>query len=256
MKERGGALIATVTPEILPSEQLATLEQVFDGVIELTVNEERSKFQRYVRVKNSPDPFFRQERLPYEIVGTPAHVSIASKITQDFESYKANLKMVQPGIIDSLGVRAFVTAINTLAIIHKKAFEELGYEKGYEMLYNCGKEVGEAAFKPLFETLKIPRSEFTPQGVANIAELYVRYINLTGWGEFKFIRFDESRGRIYFRLWNSGIASELGQYGKPVDAFVAGGLAGCLKPWGEAVCKEVSCSAKGDEFCEFEVTLL
>jgi predicted hydrocarbon binding protein/KaiC/GvpD/RAD55 family RecA-like ATPase len=256
LKERGGALIASVTPEILPSQQLATLEQVFDGVIELTVSEEKFKFQRYLRVKNSPDPFFRQEKLPYEIVGTPAHISIASKITQDFESYKANLKMVQPGIIDSLGVRAAVVGIDTLAIIHKKAFEELGYEKGYEMLYKCGEEVGKAVFEPLFEKLKVPRSELTPQGVANIADLYVRYINLTGWGEFKYLRFDESKGRIYFRLYNSGIASLLGQQGRPVDAFVAGGLAGCLKPWGEAVCKETSCSARGDEFCEFEVTLL
>jgi KaiC/GvpD/RAD55 family RecA-like ATPase/predicted hydrocarbon binding protein len=256
MKDLGGALIATVTPEMLPSDQLAVLEQVFDGVIELTVQEEKTKFQRYVRVKNSPDPFFRQERLPYEIVGTPAHVAIAIKITQDFESYKANLKMVQPGIIDSLGARAAITGMESFAIIHKKAFEVLGYEKGYEMLLECGREVGEAVFKPLFEKFKIPRSELTPQGVASLAELYIGYINLTGWGEFKYVRFDETKGRIYLRLWNSGIASQMLGYGKPVDAFVAGGFEGALKPWGKATCKEISCIAKGDEFCEFQVDLL
>jgi KaiC/GvpD/RAD55 family RecA-like ATPase/predicted hydrocarbon binding protein len=258
IKERSGALIATVTPEMLPSDQLAALEQIFDGVIELTTKEEKTKFQRYVRVKNSPDPFFRQERLPYEIVGTPAHVSIASKITQDFESYKANLKMVQPGIIDSLGVRAAVLGVDMLATIHRKAFEELGYEKGYGMLYKCGEEVGEGVFEPIFEKLRVPRSELSPQGIANIADLYVRYVNLTGWGEFKYIRFDETRNRIYLRLWNSGIASQpqLSKYGKPVDAFIAGGFAGCLKPWGKAICKETSCIAKGDEFCEFELTFL
>jgi KaiC/GvpD/RAD55 family RecA-like ATPase/predicted hydrocarbon binding protein len=256
MKERGGVLVATVTPEMLPPDQLAGIEQVFDGVIELTIKEERTKFQRYVRVKNSPDPFFRQERLPYEIVGKPAHVAISTKITQDFESYKANLKMVQPGIIDSLGVRAAVIGIDALAVIHRKAFEVLGYEKGYEMLYRCGESVGEAVFKPLYEKLKVARSELTPVGIANIADMYVRYGNLTGWGEFRYLRFDASRGKIYLGLWNSGIASELLQYGKPVDAFVAGGFAGCLKPWGKAVCKEISCIAKGDEFCEFEVTLL
>lgn len=248
--------MATVTPEILPPDQLAAIEQVFDGVIELTVKEEKNKFQRYVRVKNSPDPFFRQERLPYEIAGTPAHVSIASKITQDFESYKANLKMVHPGVIDSLGARAAVIGVDALATIHKKAFDMLGYEKGYDMLYRCGEEIAEAVFEPLFEKLKIARSELTEGSIANIADLYTRYINLTGWGEFKYIRFDSRKNQIYLRLWSSGIGSELLQYGKPVDAFVAGGFAGCLKPWGKAICKEISCIARGDEFCEFEVTLL
>jgi KaiC/GvpD/RAD55 family RecA-like ATPase len=83
IKKWPGVFIITVNPETLTPVNLAVLEEVFEGIIELKMLEEKNEFLRYVRVKNSPIPSFRSERLTYEIAHDGLSVSIASKIIKD-----------------------------------------------------------------------------------------------------------------------------------------------------------------------------
>jgi KaiC/GvpD/RAD55 family RecA-like ATPase len=80
-----GVFFITLNPETLSSVDLAIFEEVFEGIIELTIQEKGKKFQRYLRVKNSPLPTFVPERLSYEIIDGGHGISIAPVLTENSE---------------------------------------------------------------------------------------------------------------------------------------------------------------------------
>jgi len=78
-----GVFMVTLNPETLSSVDMAKFEEAFEGVIELTIQENQRKFRRYIRVKNSPVPSFILERLPYDIVDKGRSISIAPVLTKE-----------------------------------------------------------------------------------------------------------------------------------------------------------------------------
>jgi KaiC/GvpD/RAD55 family RecA-like ATPase len=254
LKRQGAILIVTMNPDMVNATDLATIEDCFDGIIELTVREEKMKFQRYIRVKNSPISSFRQERLPYEIVGGNTGISIGSKITEDFESFKANIRMTAPGIIDILGDRSSIDTALIFGNVHKLIFEALGYEEGYNLICQVGIQTSEAWIRPYLDKLEVdisdPHASFT-----ELAEEFAKYPTLRGYGVLELIDIDLKRKVVRFRLQNSQVAQLMVGYGKPVDAYIAGSLiAGARLVFGRnTVCRETMCVAKGDDHCEFEI---
>jgi KaiC/GvpD/RAD55 family RecA-like ATPase len=85
IKKLLGVFIVTLNPETLSPVDLATFEEIFEGIIQLTIHERGKKFQRYLRVKNSPVPSFMPERLPYEIIDGGHAISIAPVLGEDPE---------------------------------------------------------------------------------------------------------------------------------------------------------------------------
>jgi len=254
LKRQGAIVMATINPDTVNTTDLATIEEGFDGIIELTVKEEKMRFQRYIRVKSSPISSFKQERLPYEIVGGNIGISIGFRIAEDFESYKANLKMTSFGVIDSLGARIYIQDTAVLRSLHRLVFQELGYEKGYALMYQVGADSVETMIRPYVERLKVDISQPTPK-LPDIARTLLSSVGLSGYGELKLISLDLQTKTSRARLFNSPVASELTGYGKPVDAYMAGCIGRGVKLvfGGDNVCKEVLCVAKGDDYCEFEV---
>lgn len=84
-KEWLGVFIVTLNPETLSPMNLAIFEEVFEGVIELTIQEKEKRFQRQVRVKNSPIPSFVPERLTYEIIDKGRSISITPVLAKSSE---------------------------------------------------------------------------------------------------------------------------------------------------------------------------
>jgi predicted hydrocarbon binding protein/KaiC/GvpD/RAD55 family RecA-like ATPase len=253
-KKRKGVLVATAKRNMVKSRDMSCLEDIFDGIIELSISEEQARFQRRIRVRDSPAPQFRQDRLPYEIVGNLGVVSVASKIVKDFESFKASMRVTRPGVLDMLGVRTFVSTSKAFANIHRLAFSELGYEKGKELLYKWGFESARTFTAPVAGAMKVDLANI-PE---TVIDMFIKFMDLRGWGHFDSIKLDEKRQRGSVRYLESPVAAELHDYGKPVDAYVAGSVARLAEVlYGQnTVAKEVSCVAKGDEYCEFEVTKL
>jgi KaiC/GvpD/RAD55 family RecA-like ATPase/predicted hydrocarbon binding protein len=256
LKRQGGVLLSTLNPETVSPSDLAIIEETFDGIIELTINEEKLKFQRYIRVKDSPIPLFRQEKLPYEIVGTEEGISVGAKIAEDFESFKANIRMTSPGVIDILGDRCHIQSVAALANLHELLFEVLGYEKGFDLMYQVGMKSAESMIKPYLDKFKIdissPAFSFT-----DLVDAFISYPVMRGYGGFELVEFDQERKVIRFKLTNSPVARHLAGYGKPVDAYIAGSVAGGarISLGGNVVCRETLCEAKGDDHCEFEASV-
>jgi predicted hydrocarbon binding protein len=188
-------------------------------------------------------------------VGGNIGISIGSKITEDFESFKTNIKMTAPGAIDVLGDRSLIETALLFGNMHKLVFEALGYEKGYNLICQVGIQTSEAWIRPYLDRLKVdisdPRASFT-----ELAKEFAKYPTLRGYGVLELIDIDLQRKVVRFRLQNSPVAQLLAGYGKPVDAYIAGSLiAGARLVFGKnTVCREIMCVAKGDDHCEFEVS--
>jgi predicted hydrocarbon binding protein len=212
------------------------------------------KFQRYIRVKNAPISSFKQERLPYEIVGGNIGISIGSRIAEDFEPFKANIKMPFPGVLDILGTRSYIQDVEAFGNLHKLLFEELGYEKGYNLLYEIGFRSAKMITKGYFEKFKIDISSPTTN-VSQLIEKFMSYPTLRGYGHLELLHFDEKKNLIRVKLTDSILISKFAGFGKPVDAYIAGTIAGIVGSALEedVVCKQTMCQAKGDDYCEFEV---
>jgi archaellum biogenesis ATPase FlaH len=80
-----GVFVVTLNPETLSPVDLAIFEELFEGIIELSIQQKGKKFQRYIRVKNSPIPSFQPEGLPYEIINDGHGISIAHVLTEASE---------------------------------------------------------------------------------------------------------------------------------------------------------------------------
>jgi KaiC/GvpD/RAD55 family RecA-like ATPase len=137
-KNYNAVFVTDVNPRALHPVELAVLEELFDGIVELSAQWENRRLQRYVTVRDSPLPRFRRERVPYEVVireNVAVGVSIGVALGEDFEAFKSTLALVAPGVIESQRegrmVLHYARGVRTL---HRTAFELAGYEKGYEIL--------------------------------------------------------------------------------------------------------------------------
>jgi predicted hydrocarbon binding protein len=253
LKRQGAIVMSTINPDTVSHTDLATFEDSSDGIIELTVKEEKMRFQRYIRVKSSPLALFRQERLPYEIVGTNLGISTGSKITEDFASFRANLKMNTPGILDILGDRSYIQSVRVITKLYMLLFEELGYDKAMELMYRVGAESVAGVTREYSEKLRVDIDSPNPD-LPELAKTFFGFVAMAGYGELELVSSDLAKNVILFRLFKSPVAQTLAGFGKPVDAYVSGCIAGGLKLLlgGNIVCEETLCVSRGDNYCEFK----
>jgi predicted hydrocarbon binding protein len=76
-----------------------------------------------------------------------------------------------------------------------------------------------------------------------------------GWGRFVLERFDSAKKSLIVKVYCSPFAEGYGSSSKPVCHMTRGVLAGMVSlVFGKEVeSKELSCLAKGDECCRFEI---
>jgi predicted hydrocarbon binding protein len=89
-------------------------------------------------------------------------------------------------------------------------------------------------------------------------DMFAKFISTRGWGDFKLSKTTGDNPKIHAVVHNIPVGEAMRGYGKPVDAYMAGCVAGIASLiLGEGVlCRETKCVAMGDERCEFEASRL
>lgn len=142
-------------------------------------------------------------------------------------------------------VRYLLVRPETLAAFQKAAEEEIG-EKASSILYQSGFQGGTLSSKRYREVFGFSDEEIT--------QFMVEMGPQIGWGRFELERFDAHKILIV-RVYHSPFAEAYGPSSKPVCHMIRGVLGGMgsLALRRDIESKEVSCLAKGDEYCRFVI---
>ncbi len=232
---------------MMDEKTLSTLEHAFDYVIELKVVEQEKTFQKYLRVTKSPLIDYISDMVPYEVV--PNGINLRTEIVREFDSMKHNAKMLKSGNIDFLGLRMAFIPADMFRVFSKILIEKNDYKAGYDLSHKIGKEIAYPIAKILLNKFKI----------ANIEEailFYARMCTLMGLGEMVIQDYNPKKGTLRIRLTNSAVCSQL-DLGKNMGALIEGAIEGTAETYtgSKCHCEEVMCVSKGDEYCEYLVTL-
>ncbi|MFA4855040.1 MAG: V4R domain-containing protein [archaeon] len=153
---------------------------------------------------------------------------------------------LEKGHIKLLEVPVNVIPVSVIAYLEKILIDTFGYEEARKKIYQGGYEGGRDFCNKFVERyrMKTPRE---------IIEWELNIVTMAGWGELELKRLDAKKGSALVIVKNSSVAEMLGPYGKSIDFFMEGFMAG-----GSSIAlgmpmkvTEVKCKSKGDSFCEF-----
>jgi KaiC/GvpD/RAD55 family RecA-like ATPase/predicted hydrocarbon binding protein len=238
--------ISTIDPRMFPPNVVAAFERLYDGTIALTMEEIDHKFQRFVRVKESPIAGFYSDKVPYNIVeGKPR---LLSALTEPFQSFREHLRFNADGTIDLAGSRFVLTNIVLTKSLLDEAVKVLGQKVATDEVYKLYKASGQAEFKSLMTAMNIHLGSMDPR---KILDLYASYLSTTGVGTMEVAKF--SSDQIVFKV-SSSLCLLSRKLNKPAAPFIAGTLAGAVEVLmsRSVTCTETRCQAMGDDFCEFD----
>ena len=143
-------------------------------------------------------------------------------------------------------VRYLLVRPETLIAFQKTAEKEIG-ERASQLLYQSGYEGGRLSSKRYREVFGFSDEE--------IIRFMLEMGPQIGWGRFELERFDGNNRVLIVRVYHSPFAEGYGPSSKPVCHMIRGVLGGMASTiFGkEPAPKEVSCLAKGDEYCRLEI---
>jgi predicted hydrocarbon binding protein len=143
-------------------------------------------------------------------------------------------------------VRYLLIRPETLAAFQKAIEKEIG-EKASRILFESGFQGGSLSSKRYREVLGFSDEE--------IIRFMMDMGSQIGWGRFELERFDSDKKRIIIKVHHSPFAEGYGSSSEPVCHMIRGVLGGMASlVFGKDVeSKELSCLAKGDECCRFEI---
>ena len=246
MMKLGGAVgLSVLVPKMHQPTVAASFEHLYDGVIQLTLQEEHRRLQKYIRVLKSPLSGFETRRFPYEV--TPSGFVLSVDFVDATETMKACLHQASEGVLHLFGERCFIMPSGVIAtIIHRLLGNNLAVAG--QAIYSSIKE----STRQIARTLLKWVSGTDPDEI--LRELS-KLTGLLGWGELEFLSEPDSRDYTII-LRRSPVAEALRSSNSPVDFIHAALIASML----EAVhntpyhCEETRCIAQGETYCEFHAT--
>jgi predicted hydrocarbon binding protein len=143
-------------------------------------------------------------------------------------------------------VRYLLIRPETLAALQKAIEEEIG-EKASRILFESGFHGGSLSSKRYREVFGLSDEE--------IVRFMMEMGSQIGWGRFELERFDSAEKRCVVKVYHSPFAESYGSSPKPICHLIRGVLGGMASVvFGKMIeSKELSCLARGDECCRFEV---
>ncbi len=143
-------------------------------------------------------------------------------------------------------IRYLLMRPETFVSFQKAIEKELG-DKASQILYQSGFHGGSLSSKNYQESLKLSGRE--------IIHFMVEMGPQIGWGRFELERFDSRSKILIVRVYHSAFAEGYGPSSKAVCHMIRGVLGGMASVvFGKKIeSKEVSCLAKGDKYCRFEI---
>lgn len=143
-------------------------------------------------------------------------------------------------------VRYLLMRPETFVAFQKAIEKELG-DKASQILYQTGFQGGSLSSRNYQEVLKLSGEE--------IIHFMVEMGSQIGWGRFELERFDGKNKVLIVKVYHSPFAEGYGPSSKAVCHMIRGVLGGMASSvFGKEIeSKEISCLAKGDQYCRFEV---
>jgi predicted hydrocarbon binding protein len=132
--------------------------------------------------------------------------------------------------------------------------------------HDSKKKIGTKILKLMYKNGKLTAEDtvahFEKLGVkkGQLINIWINWVNMYGIAYLEIIHINNEKPEVRIRSKKSPFAKEyLKRYGKqkePVDYILSGAIAGFFsKYFGKDVeCKEVSCVAKGEKYCQFVIT--
>jgi len=143
-------------------------------------------------------------------------------------------------------VRYLLIRPETLALFQKAIEKELS-RKAHEILFDSGFAGGVLSSKRYKEVFSLSDEE--------IVRFMMNMGSQIGWGRFELEKFDPNQKNLIVRVFHSPFAEAYGISSSGVCHFIRGvmaGMASTVFPK-TVISKELSCLAKGDPFCRFEI---
>lgn len=241
--------LSLLNPRMFDETVVAAFERLHDGVIVLSMKNVRDRFQRFVRVKESPISGFYTNEVPYEIVNSkPCPVT---SFAEPLSTFRSHLKLDPDGSISYFGSRYILLDTTALIDILQYMTEKVGLDikSAEEQIYGFAKEHGRSRFK-IFSSLTniLPIVETDRKSAL---ESITAFISANGIGVIRLDTFTDDL--VSFKVTNS-LCSRHQIASTVVHPYLAGVLAGVVesllnKPF---KCVETRCLAKGDDYCGFE----
>jgi predicted hydrocarbon binding protein len=143
-------------------------------------------------------------------------------------------------------VRYLLIRPETMVAFQKGAEAEIG-EKASTILYQSGFHGGALSSKRYRDVFGLLNEE--------IIRFMMEMGSQIGWGRFELERFDAGKKILIVRVYHSPFAEAYGSSSEPVCHMIRGVLGGMASSvFGKEIdSKEISCLARGDEYCRFEI---
>jgi predicted hydrocarbon binding protein len=143
-------------------------------------------------------------------------------------------------------VRYLLIRPETLIVLQKLVEEELG-EKASQILFKSGFAGGSLSSKKYRDVFKLSNED--------IIHFIIEMGSHIGWGRFELEELDLSLKRLVVRVYHSAFAESYGTSPTSVCHFIRGVLSGMASVIfeKEIEAKELSCLAKNDTSCRFEI---
>jgi KaiC/GvpD/RAD55 family RecA-like ATPase len=242
-----GKIVSLVlfNPKMFDDNIVAALEDLSDNIISLTVKEINGRYQRFIRVRQSPIPEFKMNEAPYNIVqGKPVLLTASTEPTH---ALKNQLNFNPDGTISLMGQRFTLSNARNLTRLMEQFIGSSSYDSVAQGIYEQARSDGQSDIKELLSSMNLRLYELDPK---RVLEFLCGYISVSGLGLTELVRFDGERAT--FRVRNS-LCSLAKRSDKPMNPHIAGLIAGVLglATGRTARCTETKCVALGDDFCEF-----
>lgn len=242
--------LTMINPKMFEETIVAAFEHLFDGNTSLTMKDVKGRFQRFIRVKQSPLPGFYADEVPYDIVNNKP--SLVACFSEPINTLRDHLKSNADGTMSIGGARFVLSNAELVNNLLGQAVKLLGFKTVSEQVYNLYKSSGQTELKAFIKAMNIQLTTSSPR---NILDMFAGYLSAVGSGITEMTEFTNEK--IIFNVKHS-LCSMNGKPDMPMGQYLAGTLAGALElVLGKKVhCDETKCEAKGDDYCEFVCKVL
>jgi predicted hydrocarbon binding protein len=244
-RQHHATTITFINPKMFDETIVAAFEHLFDGNIMLTMKDVKGRFQRFIRVRQSPLPGFYADEVPYDIVENKP--LLVASFAEPVAKLRDHLKLNADGTISIGGARFVLSNAELVNSLLEQAVKLLGFKTTSEQVYNLYKSSGQTELRLFLKAMNVPLGTSSPK---HILEMFASYISASGSGIVDLAKFTDET--ITFNVKHS-LCSMNGKPDKPTGQYLAGALAGAAElVLGKNVrCTETKCVTKGDDYCQF-----
>lgn len=252
IRQRKALSLSVFTPKMFEETVGAALEHLSDGVIVLSLKEVKGRFQRFIRVKQSPMQGFYSNEVPYEIMDNKPH--LLSAFTEPISTFMNQLKAEPDGSIRLLGSRYlladkdFVSAVMSYLTSRVK----VDIKGAQEEVYNFSKEYGRAKFKEFLASTNIHLDDVDSK---MLFKMFAAFFSASGIGILKVENFSDNHVSLKVANCICGGDQVISEAINPYIRGAIAGVAECLFN-GQWTCTETRCLSDGGDYCEFECQLV